>query len=143
IKAGNTNIIASLKNIDPSFMVVDNLSAGSNPNATPTIQMRGQTGFSDITSEQNNPNQPLFILDGFETTLTKILDLDINQVQSVTLLKDATAKAMYGVKAGNGVVVVETKRPAQGKLRISNNGNANIEAPDLSSYNLANATEKI
>lgn len=143
IKAGNTNIIASLKNIDPSFMVVDNLSAGSNPNATPTIQMRGQTGFSDITSEQNNPNQPLFILDGFETTLTKILDLDINQVQSVTLLKDATAKAMYGVKAGNGVVVVETKRPAQGKLRISYNGNANIEAPDLSSYNLANATEKI
>ena len=143
IKAGNTNIIASLKNIDPSFMVVDNLSAGSNPNATPTIQMRGQTGFSDITSEQNNPNQPLFILDGFETTLTKILDLDINQVQSVTLLKDATAKAMYGVKAGNGVVVVETKRPTQGKLRISYNGNANIEAPDLTSYNLANASEKV
>ena len=143
IKAGNTNVIASLKNIDPSFMVLDNLSAGSNPNATPTIQMRGQTGFSDVTSDQNNPNQPLFILDGFETTLTKILDLDINQVQSVTLLKDATAKAMYGVKAGNGVVVVETKRPAQGKLRIAYNGNANIEAPDLTSYNLANASEKV
>ena len=143
IKSGNTNIIASLKNIDPSFMVVDNLSAGSNPNATPTIQMRGQTGFSNVTSEQSNPNQPLFILDGFETTLTKILDLDINQVQSVTLLKDATAKALYGVKAGNGVVVVETKRPEQGKLRISYNGNANIEVPDLSSYNLVNASEKV
>ena len=135
---GNSNIISSLKSIDPSFMIMDNLDLGSNPNALPDIQMRGQTGFSDVVSGQTNPNQPLFILDGFETTLTKILDLDMNLVQSVTLLKDATAKAMYGAKAGNGVIVVETKRPEEGKMRVSYNGNLSVEMPDLTSYNLCN-----
>lgn len=132
---GNTNVLQSLSMIDPSFMIVENLSAGSNPNALPEIQMRGQSGFDN--------NEPLFILDGFETTLTTIMDLDMNMVQSVTLLKDATAKAIYGAKAANGVVVVETKRPEQGKLRISYTGSVDVEAPDLNSYNLTNASEKL
>lgn len=132
---GNTNVLQSLSVIDPSFMVVENLSAGSNPNALPEIQMRGQSGFDN--------NEPLFILDGFETTLTAIMDLDMNMVQSVTLLKDATAKAIYGAKAANGVVVVETKRPEKGKLRVSYTGSVDVETPDLSSYNLTNAEEKL
>ena len=53
----------------------------------------------------------MFILDGFETTIEKVFDLDMNRVASVTLLKDAAAKAIYGSKAGNGVVVIETVRP--------------------------------
>ncbi len=140
---GNANILASLKVIDPSFMIVDNLSAGSDPNAMVNIQMRGQTGFSDITSSQSNPNQPLFILNGFETTLTTILDLDMNLINSVTLLKDATAKAIYGSKAGNGVVVIETKQPEEGKIRITYNGSIDVEAPDLSSYNLCDIHQKL
>ena len=106
--------------------------------------MRGQTGFAEVASEyQENPNQPLFILDGFETTLTKILDLDMNLVESVTLLKDATAKAIYGAKAANGVVVIETKQPEKGKMRITYTGSLDVEAPDLSSYDLCNAREKL
>ena len=132
---GNTNVLSSLSIIDPSFMIVENLSAGSNPNALPEIQMRGQSGFDN--------NEPLFILDGFETTLTTVMDLDMNMVQSVTLLKDATAKAIYGAKAANGVVVIETKRPEAGKLRVSYTGSVDVEAPDLSSYNLTNASEKL
>ena len=94
MKVGNSNLLSSLSNIDPSFVQIDNLSAGSNPNAMPDFQMRGQTGFSDLKGEyQSNPNQPLFILDGFETDMTKIMDLDMNMVESITLLKDATAKA--------------------------------------------------
>ncbi|MDR0766120.1 MAG: SusC/RagA family TonB-linked outer membrane protein, partial [Odoribacteraceae bacterium] len=143
-RVGNANLVASLKNIDPAFMIVENLQAGSDPNALPEIQMRGQTGLSTIGSEyQSNPNQPLFILDGFEATLTKILDLDINLVESVTLLKDATAKAIYGSKAANGVVVVETVRPERGKMKIRYTGSADVQAPDLSSYNLTNAREKV
>ena len=141
---GNGNVLSSLKNIDPSFLMVENLEVGSNPNAIPDFQMRGQTGFTEVASEyQENPNQPLFILDGFETTLTKIMDLDMNQVQSVTLLKDATAKAIYGSKAANGVVVVETIRPEKGKMKITYTGSLDIEAPDLSSYDLCNAEEKL
>ena len=144
MRVGNQNVLQSLATIDPSFMQIENLSAGSNPNAMPDFQMRGSSTISNVQSEYaSNANQPLFILDGFETTLTRIMDLDMNQVESVTTLKDATAKAIYGSKGANGVVVIETKRPEAGTMRITYTGDLNIEAPDLSSYDLCNAAEKL
>lgn len=141
---GNQNVLQSLKNLDPSFMQVENLSAGSDPNSLPDFQMRGSSTVSSVQGEYaSSANQPLFILDGFETELTKIMDLDMNQVRSVTMLKDATAKAIYGAKAANGVIVVETVRPESGRIRVSYNGGLNVEAPDLSSYDLCNAAEKL
>jgi len=143
-RVGNSNVLQSLKNIDPSFMQIENLSAGSNPNALPDYQMRGASTISSVQGEYaSSANQPLFILDGFETELSKIMDLDMNQVESVTTLKDATAKAIYGAKAANGVIVIETKKPDQGKMRITYTGSVDIEVPDLSSYNLCNAAEKL
>lgn len=143
-RVGNSNVLQSLKNIDPSFMQIENLSAGSNPNALPDYQMRGASTISSVQGEYaSSANQPLFILDGFETELSKIMDLDMNQVESVTTLKDATAKAIYGAKAANGVIVIETKKPEQGKMRITYTGSVDIEVPDLSSYNLCNAAEKL
>ncbi|MFR7812117.1 MAG: hypothetical protein ACLU4N_24365 [Butyricimonas faecihominis] len=62
---------------------------------------------------------------------------------SITILKDAASTAIYGSKAANGVVVVETKTPAQGQLRVTYTGNFNFQLPDLSSYNLMNAREKV
>ena len=118
-RAGNQNLLKSLKNLDPSFQIMENLEFGSDPNRTPEIQMRGQTSFPNLQGEyEGNPNQPLFILDGFETTIEKVYDLDMNRVASVTLLKDAAAKAIYGSKAGNGVVVIEKISPKSGKLMI-------------------------
>ena len=143
-RAGNQNLLKSLKNLDPSFQIMENLEFGSDPNRTPEIQMRGQTSFPNLQGEyEGNPNQPLFILDGFETTIEKVYDLDMNRVASVTLLKDAAAKAIYGSKAGNGVVVIETIRPKSGQLMISYTGNLDIEVPDLTGYNLMNAAEKL
>ena len=143
-RVGNQNVLQSLKNIDPSFLQIENLAMGSNPNALPDFQMRGGSTISSIQGEYaSSANQPLFILDGFETELTKILDLDMNLVESLTTLKDATAKAIYGAKAANGVIVIETRKPEPGRLRMSYNGNLNIEAPDLSSYDLCNAIEKL
>lgn len=143
-RVGNQNILQSLKNIDPSFLQIENLSAGSNPNALPDFQMRGASSIGSLQGEfSSSANQPLFILDGFETDLTKILDLDMNQVESLTTLKDATAKAIYGAKAANGVIVIETKRPSSGRLKVSYNGGVSIEAPDLTSYDLCNAMEKL
>lgn len=82
--------------------------------------MRGQSGFPDLKGEySSNPNNPLFIVDGFEQSLTYVMDMDMNRVASVTLLKDAAAKAIYGSKAANGVVVIETLQPEKGKLRVS------------------------
>ena len=143
-RVGNVNVLQSLKNIDPSFMQIENLAAGSNPNALPDFQMRGSSTISSVQGEYaSSANQPLFILDGFETELTKILDLDMNQVESVTTLKDATAKAIYGSKAANGVIVIETKRPKSGKMRITYTGSISLEVPDLTSYDLTNAKEKL
>ena len=86
-RVGNVNVLQSLKNIDPSFLQIENLAVGSNPNALPDFQMRGASTIASVQGEYaSSANQPLFILDGFETELTKILDLDMNQVESVTTL---------------------------------------------------------
>lgn len=145
LKGGSRNVIQSLTNLDPSIALVPNNAAGSNPNVLPQLQVRGQTGLPDLTggSVANDPNQPLFILDGFETTLQKVVDLDIYRVASVTLLKDAASKAIYGSKAANGVVVIETIKPKPGQVRLTYNLTGGLTAPDLSSYHLTNAFEKL
>ncbi|UYQ94174.1 SusC/RagA family TonB-linked outer membrane protein [Chitinophaga horti] len=141
---GNQDLIQSLKVLDPSFVQIQNNIAGSDPNTLPNLQIRGSSSLPGLQGEYSSmANMPLFILDGFEATLERIYDLDMNRVASVTLLKDATAKAIYGSKAANGVVVVETKRPQAGKLRVSYTADLKLTVPDLSSYNLTNATEKL
>lgn len=141
---GNGNLLKSLQALDPSFVVNMNNINGSNPNYLSDITIRGNASFSGLQGEyEGNPNAPLFILDGFESTQQQIFDLDINRVKSVTILKDAAAKAIYGSKASNGVIVVETVLPEAGRLRITYTGDLNIEAPDLTSYNLTNAAEKL
>jgi len=148
-RVGNQNLLSSLKILDPSLYVMDNLDMGSDPNALPEMKIRGTTSFP-TTSENsfkgnyaNKPNQPLFILDGFETTVENVFDLDMNRVSTVTILKDASAKALYGSKAANGVVIIETKRLLGNKPKVTYVASLNIEAPDLSSYNLCNAEEKL
>lgn len=143
-KVSNTNILQALKNLDPSFQIIENNQFGSDPNRVPEIQMRGASSFSDMRDRyQTNPNQPLFIVDGFEQDIQKVMDMDMNRVASVTLLKDATAKALYGSKGANGVVVIETKQPEVGSLQVSYTGSVDLQLPDLTSYDLCNAREKL
>jgi len=142
-KISSDNVFKSLQTLDPSLLLYDNLSEGSNPNAVASMQIRGASSFADESSDLQNPNTPLFILDGFEADLEKIKDLDMNRIESVTILKDASAKAIYGSKAGNGVIVIETKTLRGNQSSISYNGSYEWEMPDLSSYNLCNALEKL
>ena len=147
-RVGNRNILNSIRNIDPSFNIVENIEIGSDPNKLPDITVRGSSSLDvnvrDLQSDaQSISNLPLFIMDGFEISLERMMDLDENQVESITLLKDASATAMYGTRGANGVVVITTKKPEPGKLLITYKGSLNIEAPDLSSYNLMNAREKL
>lgn len=145
---GNQNILNSLSTIDPSIQVATNLLGGSDPNALPDLSMRGVSSIADQAGSlrsdfANNPNQPLFILDGFETSIQTIVDMDMNRIESVTVLKDASAKALYGSKAANGVIVVETKKLAGDRQRVTYNGDVSLELPDLTSYNLTNSLEKL
>ncbi|WP_294626928.1 SusC/RagA family TonB-linked outer membrane protein [uncultured Bacteroides sp.] len=141
---GTTNAIASLKTLDPSFNVLENSAFGSDPNRMPDIEIRGKSSLISTRDElAEDPNQPLFILDGFESSLETIYNMDMNRIASITILKDAASTAIYGSKASNGVVVVETVKPKSGKLNLSYNGSANISWADLTSYNLMNAREKL
>lgn len=147
------NVLRAIEMLDPGFrMNVSNI-AGSNPSAIPDFEMRGQSNMGDYSSEETvimrgdidtRPNQPLFVLDGIiGVSVTKIIDMDPEQIESITLLKDAAAMVIYGSRASNGVVVVETKAPEKGRLRVSYNGNYKIQTPDLSVYHLLNAADKL
>lgn len=149
-RVGNRNLLTSIRNIDPSFNIIADNNVGSDPNKLPDITMRGSSSLTvnvkDLQTDSKNkrsPNQPLFIMDGFEISLERMMDLDDNQVETITLLKDASATAMYGTRGANGVVVITTKKPEEGRLRVTYKGNLNIEAPDLTSYNLLTAKEKL
>ena len=141
---GTQNISQSLRSLDPSMLVIESKQWGSDPNRMPDIEIRGKTSIVGLKTEfENDPNQPLFILDGVETTLETIVNLSMDRVASVTILKDAASTAIYGSKAANGVIVVETIQPRSGQLRLSYNGNYKIQFADLSDYNLMNAAEKL
>ena len=141
---GSQNVIQSLKSLDPSMLVLESKQWGSDPNRMPDIEIRGKTSVVGLKTEfDNDPNQPLFILDGIETTLETIINLNMDRVANVTILKDAASTAIYGSKAANGVIVVETVQPKAGQLRLSYNGNYGIQFADLSAYNLMNASEKL
>ena len=148
---GTSNALASLKNMDPSLYIPDNFALGSDPNSLPDITLRGVSslpqelgGAGSLKSQfGNNPNQPLFILDGFEVGIETIMDMDMNRIESITTLKDASAKALYGSKAANGVIVIDTKKLQGSEQRITYTGQVSLELPDLTSYNLTNAAEKL
>lgn len=145
--AGNRNILQSLSNIDPSFVLVENNALGSNPNVLPEIRIRGVSSIPTVDELQNSTRAelctPLFILDDFEISLEQVMDLNNDEIESITLLKDASSTAMYGSRGANGVVVIKSVEPQAGKLKVSYNGNLNLEIPSLSSYNLLDAEGKL
>lgn len=151
-KVSQTNILDAIQSFDPSFRIMDNTQFGSDPNATPEMMIRGQSGVGNRTLDtdklsksnlKNNPNLPTFIMDGFEVSIEKIYDLDTTRIESITILKDAAATAIYGSRAANGVVVVTTVAPKPGEVRVSYGFTGTLETPDLRDYNLANASEKL
>lgn len=153
LKVSKTNVIKAIQSFDPSFRIKENNLWGSDPNAIPEVYIRGESGIAstkqldrDPLSKSNlvdNPNLPTFIMDGFEISVTKLYDYDPNRIESITILKDAAATALYGSRAANGVVIITTVTPKAGKLNVSYNFVADITAPDLSDYNLLNAEEKL
>ena len=155
LKVNPNNLISAIQNFYPSLRILYNLAAGSDPNCLPQFVLRGQTGIGETTLGQTstssisrevlsgNSNLPIFILDGFEVDVEKIYDLDMNSIHSINILKDAAATAMYGSRAANGVIVIERRAPEAGKFRVQYSGVLSAELPDLSSYNLMNAREKL
>jgi len=103
--------------------VVTKQSAGTPGNDSPTINIRGF-------------GTALILVDGVKTDMTRI---DPNDIASISILKDAAA-AIYGVEAGNGVILVTTKRGHIGKTKISYHGSTSFQSP-TKSRNYVNSAE--
>lgn len=145
-KVGALNMLQALNAFDPSIRLAESLTNGSNPNMIPDITIRGENSFdlrANADDATTNPNAPLYILDGVEVSAERIYDMDLNRIESTTILKDASATALYGSRGANGVIVITTIRPKSGEIRIALNANYNISIPDLRDYNLMNAEEKL
>ncbi len=156
LKTNNKNAFAALQVFEPSFRIKEAAAWGSDPNRLPEFTIRGEGSLgtsrgidaeyarrTQRTGLRDNPNMPIFILDGFEVPVQTIYDLDMNRIESMTILKDAAATALYGSRASNGVVVVMTIPPKPGEARVSYNLTGGIELPDLSDYNLAGPYEML
>ncbi len=136
-KVSTPNIFSIIQSLDASFVITDNIQLGSNPNAVPEASIRGK---NSITGTSSNP---LVILNGFEISMRELYDIDIERIETINILKDATATALYGSRGANGVIQVETSLPKNGKLSVSYSMSPTINFVDLSSYHLLDAREKL
>lgn len=116
-KSPNTNLVQSLQGNVPGLNIGQVTSAGS----TPDIQIRGRNTISGNTSV-------LIVLDGiiYGNSLSSINPADI---ESVDILKDASATAVYGAQAANGVMLITTKKGKAGKAKITLTSSYSIQNP--------------
>ncbi|WP_421918542.1 SusC/RagA family TonB-linked outer membrane protein [Marinifilum sp.] len=138
------NIFQVLEVIDPSFQIMENEEFGSDPNRLPEIRLRGNSSLPNLSDVyEGDPNTPVFMVNGFQKSLQYVMDLAPSEIESITLLKDAAATAIYGSNSSNGIVVIELVRPKAGKLRVNYAVSAIVQQPDLSDYDMLNAEEKL
>lgn len=145
-KVGSLNLLQAISSFDPGVRTLENNEWGSNPNRMPEITIRGEKGFDlrdEAEDSRTNPNAPLYIMDGIEVSAETVYDMDMNRIASFSILKDASATSLYGSRGANGVILITTVRPEPGEIRVTLNANYNISVPDLRSYNLMNAREKL
>lgn len=141
LKVAPNNIMQTLATLDPSLNITQNNAMGSNPNAVPDLVIRSTTSLS--TSNEVGLNAPLIVIDGVEQNLQALYDMDINDIERVDILKDASATALYGENAANGVIVIERKRVSQSPVRIRYTFTPEVSFADLSSYDYCNAAQKL
>lgn len=98
-----------------------------------TVQFSGQPGDDDpsiyvrgVASLSESGSTPLMLVDGVERSF---MDLDPNEIESVSVLKDASATAVYGVRGANGVIIVTTKRGQKGETQISTSFSMGVQQP--------------
>lgn len=119
LKAGSvTTISEALTGLLPG---VTTMQAAGQPGSTAaSILIRGRSSWTD--------SSPLYVVDGVERDFNNI---DPNEIQSISVLKDASATAVYGVKAANGVILVTTKSGHKGKTKIQFTANVGMKDPTI------------
>ncbi|MCM1076173.1 MAG: SusC/RagA family TonB-linked outer membrane protein [Bacteroides sp.] len=136
-----TNILQALATLDAGLNITQNNTAGSNPNNIPDLVIRSTTSLA--TNNEVGLNAPLIVIDGVESTLQALYDMNIQDIDRVDILKDASATALYGENAANGVIIIERKRVSQAPVRVRYTFTPQMSFADLSSYDLCNAAQKL
>lgn len=139
-QVSSTSVISAISALTPGMAMVQNTQMGSNPNKVPELILRGMSSFSN---EDQQVNQPTIILDGTEISMQDLYDLDMNEIESINILKDASATALYGSKAANGVIVITRKPIQESTIRVAYNFTGNTQFPILGDYNVLNAAQKL
>ena len=109
----------SLQGMVPGLLV--NNSSSGRPGASGTLTLRGQGNLA------NNAN-PYVLVDGVEMSLS---DVNPNYIENISVLKDAAACAIYGARAAYGVILVTTKKGAEGKMRVNYQGTVGWSTPTV------------
>jgi len=141
LNVSSTNILQALSTLDAGLNITQNNAMGSNPNAIPDIVIRSTTSLA--TGDEVGLNSPLIVIDGVESTLQALYDINIQDIERVDILKDASATALYGENAANGVIIIERKRVAQAPVRVRYTFTPEMSFADLGSYDLCNAAQKL
>lgn len=115
------NFSQALQGQAPGVTVQD--VGGTPGRSAATIRVRGVTTFNVNSSSTSggydlSKNDPLVIVDGIEQ---RLMDINPNDIESVSILKDAASTAIYGSRATNGVVLITTKRAKSGKMTVALN----------------------
>lgn len=113
-RGGVTNVSSALSGQIPGVTVLE--TTGQPGANDPTILIRGMSTWNNAT--------PLILVDGVERRMN---DLDVGEVESVSVLKDASATAVFGVKGANGVILITTKRGREGKANLTLSANMGIQ----------------
>lgn len=137
MNVGTKNVLKSIASFVPGMVISDDNLRGADPNSVAEINIRGRATFD------GQANTPVFVVDGAQVTAEYVYDMDMNDIETVTVLKDASASALYGAKASAGVIVITTKTLKGGKLKLNYSGTVRLSTPDLHDYNLLNASEKL
>ncbi len=143
IKLHPTNLLRALELVDPAICNFDIESRnGSDPNATPsTLSLQGVKSF--VWGLSNADALPLIIVDGHSESIERLRDFDMQRIESVTLLKNASATALYGVRAGQGAIIITTKVPNNSTLRLTYNFDGTFQSASTRSYDMMNASQKL
>ena len=130
-----TGSISTVKGGELTKSPVPNLAAtltGRVPGVT-TMQNSGEPGKDNVTIRvrgigtlTDNAAQPLVLVDGIERSFDQI---NADEVESISVLKDASATAVYGIRGANGVIIVSTKKGMDGPAKVGYNGNFSVQSP--------------
>ena len=109
------------------------ITTSSDPNATPSVTLRGASTFREGAAQE-----PYYVIDGIPGASIALVAPD--DIKSIDVLRDASATAIYGSKAANGVIIVTTKKGRQGSASVTYNGYVAMD--DVSkNWDVMNATE--